>query len=438
MTKEEKYNLAEWAISFALKNGAQQASVSISESRNSNIEVRGEKTDTLEQAIQRSLLIRIYADNRYSAFSTNRLKKNDLKSFIKEAVVTTRFLSEDKYRTLPAPELYYKGEPQNLQTADENYNKLSPKEKINLAFQVEKEVIGKDPRIISVTAGYHDGYNENIMVTSNGFAGDTVNSYFGLSANVSVMGGNARPESGWGETAVFFDKLKKTEIGKEALERALKKIGQKKTASGKMSMIVENRIVPRLFSPMMSALNGSAIQQKNSFLTDKLGEKVISDKLTVRDNPFIVSGRASRMFDNEGLATKKRVVFEKGVLRNYYINTYYGKKLGMKPTGGNNSNLVFETGEKTLQELIGQTERGILVTGFNGGNCNGATGDFSYGIEGFLIEKGEIVQPVSEMNVTGNMLELWSNIAELGNDVNRNSSWLIPSVFFSEADFSGA
>lgn len=438
MIKKEKYNLAEWAMNFALKNGAQQASVSISESRNSNVEVRNEKIDTLEQAIQISLLIRIYADNRYSAHSTNRLKKNDLKLFIKEAIAGTRFLSEDKYRTLPDPELYFKGEPQNLQTADENYNNLNPEEKIRLAFQIEKEVLRKDPRIISVTAGYYDEYNEGIMVISNGFAGDTANSYFGLSANVSVKGGNARPEAGWNETAVFYDKLKKTDIGKEALERALKKIGQKKTTSGKMAMIVENRIVPRLFSPMMSALSGSAIQQKNSFLTDMLGKKVISDKLTVRDNPFIISGRASRMFDNEGLATKKRIVFEGGVLKNYYINTYYGKKLEMRPTGGNNSNLVFETGGKTLQELIGQTERGIFVTGFNGGNCNGATGDFSYGIEGFLIERGEIVQPVSEMNVTGNMLELWSNIAELGNDVNTNSSWLIPSVSFNEADFSGA
>ncbi len=438
MIKKEKYNLAEWAMNFALKNGAQQASVSISESRNSNVEVRNEKIDTLEQAIQISLLIRIYADNRYSAHSTNRLKKNDLKLFIKEAIAGTRFLSEDKYRTLPDPELYFKGEPQNLQTADENYNNLNPEEKIRLAFQIEKEVLRKDPRIISVTAGYYDEYNEGIMVISNGFAGDTANSYFGLSANVSVKGGNARPEAGWNETAVFYDKLKKTDIGKEALERALKKIGQKKTTSGKMAMIVENRIVPRLFSPMMSALSGSAIQQKNSFLTDMLGKKVISDKLTVRDNPFIISGRASRMFDNEGLATKKRVIFEGGVLKNYYINTYYGKKLEMRPTGGNNSNLVFETGGKTLQELIGQTERGIFVTGFNGGNCNGATGDFSYGIEGFLIERGEIVQPVSEMNVTGNMLELWSNIAELGNDVNTNSSWLIPSVSFNEADFSGA
>jgi PmbA protein len=83
-------------------------------------------------------------------------------------------------------------------------------------------------------------------------------------------------------------------------------------------------------------------------------------------------------------------------------------------------------------------EKGILVTGFNGGNCNGTTGDFSYGIEGFLIENGKIVKPVSEMNITGNMIDLWSGISELGNDVYKNSSWLMPSILFSGVDFSGA
>jgi PmbA protein len=204
-----------------------------------------------------------------------------------------------------------------------------------------------------------------------------------------------------------------------------------------MTMIVENIQVGRLFGPLISALNGSAIQQKNSFLIDKLDQKVASEKLTVTDDPFIVSGRGSRLFDGEGLATKKRPVFEKGVLKTYYIDTYYGKKLQMNPTSGGSTNLVFETGEKDLQGLIGGVKRGILVTGFNGGNSNGSTGDFSFGIEGFLVENGAIVQPVSEMNITGNMKELWSNVGEIGNDINESSSWLTPSIVFEGVDFSG-
>lgn len=437
MTKEEKYNLAKWAMNYALEKGANQVSVSIANSRSSSVEVRERKIDKLEQAIQSSLSIRLFVDKKYSAHSTNRLVKEDLAHFIDEAIAGTRFLSEDEFRMLPDPDLYFKGEKVDLNILDSGFDAVEPQKKIDLAFATENEVLGKDERIISVTTSYSDGLNERVMVTSNGFEGDTANSFYALYAEVSVKGGDARPESYWSESALFFDKLKKEDIGKIALERALKKIGQKKIESGKMPMIVDNRQVGRIFSPLISALNGSAIQQKNSFLIDKLGEKVVSEKLTITDDPFIVSGRGSRLFDGEGLATKKRPVFENGVLKNYYIDTYYGKKLEMQPTSGSTTNLVFSTGNKDLQGLITSVKKGILVTGFNGGNSNGTTGDFSYGIEGFLIENGEITRPVSEMNITGNMLSLWSNIGEMGNDVNTNSSWLTPSILFDGVDFSG-
>jgi PmbA protein len=438
MTKQEKYDLAKWAIQYALDNGAQQASVSISNNRSSSVEVREDKIDKLEQAIQSNLSIRLFVDNKYSSHSTNRLKKEELTRFISEAISGTKYLSEDEFRTLPEPELYYKGGGQDLNTLDKSFDIHDPQGKIELAFQAEREVLGKDERIISVTASYYDGLSERVMVASNGFEGDTANSYYGLNSQVSVKGGDARPESYWSESAIFYEQLEKNDVGRKALERALKKIGQGKIDSGKMPMIVENRIVGRLFGPLISALNGSAIQQKNSFLIDKLGEKVFSEKLNVTDDPFIISGRGSRLFDNEGLATKKRPLFENGIVKNYFLDTYYGKKLGMNPTSGSNTNLVFKLGDKDLDGLVAAVGKGILVTGFNGGNSNGSTGDFSYGIEGFLIENGNIVRPVSEMNITGNMKELWSGIDEVGNDVNKNSSWLTPSILFEGVDFSGA
>ena len=136
-------------------------------------------------------------------------------------------------------------------------------------------------------------------------------------------------------------------------------------------------------------------------------------------------------------ALKKRAIFEKGVLKSYYIDTYYGKKLKMDPTSGSTTNLVMKPGERNIEEMIATLDRGILITGFNGGNTNGSTGDFSYGIDGFLIEKGKIVKPVSEMNITGNMIQLWANLSEVGNDVYENSSWRMPSLMFKDVDFSG-
>lgn len=437
MTKEEKYTLAKWAMNYALKQGAQEVSVTIGNSKSSSVEVRDQKIDKLEQAIQSGLSIRLFVDGKYSAHSTSRLKKEELEHFISEAIEGTRFLAEDKFRTLPDPELYYKGDGQDLGSVDKDFDKVDPQEKIDLAFEAEKEALGKDERIISVSAGYFDSLNERVMVNSNGFEGYNTNSVFGVYSSVSVKGGDARPEADWSESSILYADLKKDGSGKIALEKALSKIGQTKIKSGTMPMIVENRQVSRLFSPLINALNGAQIQQKNSFLINKLGEKVASEKLTLTDDPFIVGGRGSRLFDGEGLATKKRMVFENGVLNTYYIDTYYGKKLEMEPTSGSTTNLVFETGDKDLDTLVASVKKGILVTGFNGGNSNGSTGDFSYGIDGFLIENGKIIQPVSEMNITGNMKTLWSNIGEIGNDVYKNSSWLTPSILFENVDFSG-
>ncbi len=438
MTIAEKYKLAKWAMQHALDNGAQEVSVSIFDSTSSSVEVRDEKIDKLEQANQAGLSIRLMVDKKYSAHSTNRLgNKRELQKFIEEAIKGTRYLSEDEFRTLPDPDLYYKGGGVDLKTFDNNFTDIDPQQKIDAAFAVEKEVVGSDDRIISVTASYYDGINNTVMVTSNSFEGDTSNTYYGINASVSVSDGDARPQSFWGESAIFYNELKTEGIGEKALKRALRMIGQEKIKSGRMPMIIENRLASQSLGPIISALNGSAIQQKNSFLIDKLGERVGSDKLTIIDDPFIISGRGSRLFDGEGLALKKRPVFEKGILRTYYIDTYYGKKLGMDPTTGGTTNLVFEPGERNLEEMTASLKRGILITGFNGGNTNGTTGDFSYGIEGFLVEDGKIIQPVSEMNISGNMKELWMNLAEVGNDVYENSSWRTPSLMFNDVDFSG-
>ena len=295
MTKEEKYILAKWAMQHAIDSGAQQASVTIAESKSSNVDVREEKIDTLKEAIQSSMTIRLYVDGRYAVQRTNRLNKEELARFIEQGVAGTRFLAEDKFRTLPDPKLYYNGGGSELKTVDGSYDRIEPETKVKLAFDAEKEILNKDERILSITASYSDRISSRIMVTSNGFEGDTQSSTFNLAASVSVDGGDARPGDDWRESAVFFDQLKKDEIGSKALSRALKKIGQEKIKSGKYKMIIENLSVSRIFYPLLSALDGYNIQQKNSFLIDKLGKQIASKKLSLTDDPFIIGGRGSQL-----------------------------------------------------------------------------------------------------------------------------------------------
>lgn len=438
MTKEEKYNIAKWAMEHAVQNGAQQARVTIYNNNSSQIEVRDEKIDKLQESNQNGMRINLYVDNRYSSISTNRItNKEELGKFIEEAIAGARYLAEDEFRTLPEPGQYYKGDGPDLKTVDRDFTSVDPQQKVKDAFSLEKEILGSDDRIISVTASYRDGMSGSVMVASNGFEGDTENSYYSLNASVSVTDGEARPGGNWGESSIFSEKLIREGIGKKALKRALDRLGQEKIESGKMLMIVENRSAGNALGPLISALNGSSIYQKQSFLIGKKGEKIGSDLMTIVDDPFIVSGRGSRLFDGEGLATEKRAIVENGILKSYYIDTYYGKKLEMECNSGSTTNLVFKPGEKDLEGLLADIDRGILVTGFNGGNNNGSTGDFSYGIEGFLVEKGKLIKPVSEMNITGNFKELWNNLVAVGNDVDPSRSWLLPSLVFDNVDFSG-
>jgi PmbA protein len=202
-------------------------------------------------------------------------------------------------------------------------------------------------------------------------------------------------------------------------------------------MIVENRAGSRLLRAIQRPMMGRSLQQKNSFLEGMVGKRIASEQLTILDDPFIERGLGSRHFDNEGLAAKRRVMIEKGILRNYYIDNYYGKKLDMEPTTDSPSNVIFEYGSRSPEEMIVDVEKGILVTGFIGGNSNSTTGDFSYGIVGHLIENGKIVKPVNEMNISGNSREFWSRLVEMGNDPYPYSAWRRPSMFFEGVDFSG-
>ena len=437
MNTTEKYNLADLVIEHALKSGAEQVSVNIYENRSNNIEIRDQKIDSLKESNQSGLSISLYVDKKYSAHSTNRMKEEEIFRFVDEAIIATRFLAEDEFRSLPDQELYYKGSGSDLNTFDSKLDSVDAKTKIDLANQALNEAYKKDDRIISVSSYYNDSITNSVMVTSNGFRGDSGNTRVSLYVTVSLKSITGRPNDYWNENALFFDKLKTTDIGKKALERTINKIDPKKILSGKYSVIVENRVAGNLIYPIYGALQGSSIYQKQSFLIGKENKPIASTLLTTYDDPFILSGFGSRLFDDEGLAAVKRPIIEKGVLKSYYIDNYYGRKLGMKPTSGSSSNVLFNTGSRSMDEMVQSMKKGVLITGFIGGNCNGSTGDFSYGIEGFFIQDGKIVHPVNEMNISGNMNQFWFNLAELGNDIREGESIKIPSLYFKDVDLSG-
>ncbi|MDR0695104.1 MAG: TldD/PmbA family protein [Prevotellaceae bacterium] len=437
ITKQHK-NLAQEMIELAKQNGCSASRISIGSGTESSFEYRDTQLEQLQQSSQNQLSVSLFVDGRFGSYSTNRIEKNELKKFIKNAIDATRYLAEDPHRTLPDPALYYKGNDAPDACYDKRFGQLQPDEKLQLAKATVEEVYQTDPHIISVVGSYGDGDWFSYLVDSNGFEGEKAQTSFSLSASVSLKSdGDARPEAWWYDGALFWDKLQKEGIGKKALERALRKLGTGKIKSGQYPMIVDNMNVSNLLSPVISALNGNTLAQKNSFLIDKLGKKIAAGKLTLADEPHLPQAQGSRWFDSEGVATYPRTIIADGVLQTYFIDTYNANRLKMPPTISGASVLTFKQGGKDLEGLIAQLKKGILVTGFNGGNSNSSTGDFSFGIEGFLIENGKLVKPVSEMNITGNMLTLWERLAEVGNDARLNASWRTPSLLFDNVSFSG-
>ncbi|HCW75626.1 MAG TPA: TldD/PmbA family protein, partial [Candidatus Marinimicrobia bacterium] len=175
-----------------------------------------------------------------------------------------------------------------------------------------------------------------------------------------------------------------------------------------------------------------------SFLEGKQGQRIGSENLTLIDDPTIIRGMGSRYYDGDGISAKKLVIVENGILKNYYVDVYYGRKLGMNPTTGGSSNITFKTGTRSGAEMEADLDRGILVTSFIGGNANSTTGDYSLGISGWLIENGKRVQPVNEMNISGNFIELFENLSETGNDPYTYSSLRAPTLLFDGISFAGA
>lgn len=442
MSKElNRTALAEFVMAEAKKAGASACSLRLNTRRTVQVEVREGKIDRLQESMARGLGLELFVDGRYSTHTTQKLDEASLKPFILDAVALTRYLSEDKFRRLPEPELSKYSTEGDLQSLDATYDKLESPRRIELAKAAElaaREAAGAAK--LSSSASWSDVRSETSAFNSAGFHGSYVGTSFNLSAETTVKDGEkGRPEEyAYSSTRHLADLAKPEALGKEAARRALAKVGQAKQPSGTYDVLVENRVAGRLLGGLVQSMAAGSIQQKNSFLEGKLDQKIASDKLTLLDDPFLPRGLGSMRFDFENLATRRRTLIEAGVMKTYLADNYFGRKMGLTPNGGNTTNVILPGGEGDLDALVKALGKGILINGWIGGNFNGTTGDFSYGIMGLLVENGRIVKPLNEMNLTGNFLDLWGRLDRVGGDPELNSAWRIPSLLFRGLQLSGS
>ena len=430
---------AQAAVALATDAGADGSWAIATSTRATSCEVRDGKLEKMQESNSRRLSMDLYVAGRYFTHSTSDLRSDSLQRFVKEAVALTRALQPDPARLLPDPALYAGVTTKDLDGIDDGLLELSPERRIELCMELDAHVAGGD-KTISATASLSDGRHEVGAASSNGFSGGYGSSWVGRYASLTLADeGDRRPEGGMGATARHLSDLPDAKwIGQEAVRQATARLGSTKGPTKKTTLVVDRMSVARLFYALIGSARGRALQQGQSFWADKLGKKVVSEKLDVTDDPHIPRAISSRPFDGEGIASKPMTLFADGALQTFYIDTYYGRKLGMAPTTGGSSNLVFTGGKGDLTQLLRDVGKGIYVTSWLGGNSDGTTGEFSLGLRGHLIERGEIGAPIGEMNVTGNLLDLWSKLAMVGDDAWTFSSARTPTMVFQGVSFSGA
>ncbi len=455
MITEHEIQIARKCIQTALEKGAESVRISLNKSVSDSITILNGQTDKVSHAADRSFYFYIFADSRYGTFSTNRIEEREIESFIENAIVMVKMLGEDAHRRLPDPSRMEKNARtgQELGLYDHRYSPEDADARISRAAllagdSAEKSDKDTNYKIISQECEYTESYDDTFLIDSQGFEGRHTETTFSGFAEITISDADGNKYSGfWWENSPFCDKLGVETIKDKALERAVSQIGPKQRKGGHYKMVVDTSTASRLVSPLLTALNASSIQQKMSFLDGSLGSKVFSDGFTLKDMARTPGKSGSRLFDTEGVATKDTSVIENGVVKQYFVNTYMAGKTGMEPTIEDMSrpcmkafikdeDLPETEKEVSLKDILKLCGNGIYVTGFNGGNCNPVTGDFSYGVEGFAFRNGKITHPVKEMLITGNMVQLWNSLVAVGTDARECSRWQIPTLAFEGVSFS--
>ena len=452
MIETHEIDIARHCINFACANGADSARVNLNKSSIDSCNMLNGELDKVTHAADRSIYLYLYVDGRYGTFSTNMLEKDRLEDFILKAIDMVRMLGEDLCRRFPDPARTEKGAKtgRELGLYDESIEDSDSDSRVARAKEMSiwEKVSGEAFTIISEECEYSESHDDSITIDSQGFEGRHTESVFSFFAEVTIQDSEGNRYSGyWWDTAPQKNAGDPSECSRKALERAVAQIGPQPRRSGRARMVVDSSVASRLVAPVLNALNGSALQQKMSFLDGSLGQKVFSEGMNLMDLPRTAGRNGSRMYDSEGVATKDAPVIKDGTVCQYFINTYNAGKMGIEPTVEDASRpclLPYMKGKEladgeisvSLMDILKFCRNGILVTGFNGGNTNPVTGDFSFGIEGFAFSKGKITHPVREMLITGNLKDLWNSLIAAGTDARPSSRWQIPTIAFENVSFS--
>lgn len=443
MNTDEAKILTGECLEMALGAGADKARASFARNAMSIVATLDGSVDKVTSCLDCSISLNIFADGRYGSFSTNKLERGALRSFIAKAVETTRMMAPDPARDLPDPARTVKDAitGNELGICDPEWRSVTPEQRIAAALENSiGSACGKGWKLVSSEGEYSDSESVSFVADTNGTEALHLETSFEFFTELTIQDARGHKYSGgWWDAAPLRKDFHPGDVSSKALDEAVMQIGPRRCRSGRYRAVVDSEVSSKLMNPVLNALNAFSIQQKNSFMEGTLGKQVFPAGFDIMDLPRIKGEACGRLFDTEGVATTNHHIIKDGVVQEYFVNTYMANKLGITPTVEDATRpfippFAVSRPQSKIMDICGD---GILITDFCGGNCNSATGDFSYAIQGYRFKNGCIVHPVREMLITGNMLGLWSRLIAAGADARRCREKLTPTLAFDAVDFSG-
>jgi len=428
MVKDQEYleSKASYCLELAKKLGATDASVNVGSSISETVNFRNKKLDESNRSDNLGIDITTFIGKKKSSISSSNLLKENLNVLIEKCIETTKNTPEDEFNALPDKDLLAK-EVKELNLYDDTH--IENNDKIEYLSKLEASA-SKNKKIINTESSFTEDKSNFILANTDGFRKGFKTSSF-VASSVAVAKDDKSMERDYEYTLKCHLKDIKSaeELGKVAAEQTIRKLSPRKIGSKKIAIIFDKRIAKGILSTFASAITSSAISRGTSFLKDKIGQKIFSNSISIFDKPDILKGLGSQSFDSEGVKTETLKLVEQGILKDYLLDTYNGKKLNLKSNGrcGGTSNLYFDNGNVSYKNLLSSNSKCLYITETIGHGSNIITGDYSVGATGFLVENGEFKYPVNEITIAGNFKDMFQNIT-LANDLEFEYSTNSPTM----------
>ena len=436
-------------IDTAIANGATSADCILSRSRGVSITRRLGKDENIQRYEDFDTGLRVFVNNNIASVSTNENSEKSLKEVAKRAVEMAKIAPEDEYSIIASKELLQQF-PIQKDIFIDSYDSIEPSVDIIRDRASEVEDIALSVKGITNSDGADSswGEGETLLMTSNGFFGSSKKSNHSVSV-VVIAEKNGKMERDYDYSSkVYGEDLKDGEnIGREAAKKTLARIGATKPVTGQYPVIFDPRVSRSLASHFSSAINGSSIARKTSFLKDSLNNKIANESITLIDNPFLKRGLGSRLFDAEGLGTSKHILIKDGVLENWLLDLSSAKQLNILPSANakrgisgppapGTTNLILLPGEDTPETLISNVSNGFYITDMIGSSVSMVTGDYSRGANGFWIKNGELSTPITEATIAGNLKDMFMTLKP-ANDLDFSHSINCPTILIDGMTIAG-